>query len=260
MIKNTKMFLVILGLSIISNLQAGPLSVIVPAYFYPSASGSDWDLIGVGLDAGADIVTIMNPASGPGTSYDVNYENAVDNLRLKGGLVIGYVPTTYSARPVAQVKADIDQYVAWYDIDGIFLDETLGDGSLATLQYYSEIYHYIKSNYPGFLVVGNAGNDATDLYLWWPVVDVLVTFEGYSWDYYPDSVPSWRWTFSEDCFAMIVHSMVATPSEYYVNEISDMARNRNTRYVYITDETYASNPFDQLPSFWWELMYDVIYR
>lgn len=240
--------------------MGGPLTAIVPAYFHPSAGGSDWDKIAIGLDSGADIITVMNPASGPGANVDTNYVNAVNNLVSKGGEVIGYVPTTYGVRPINDVKADIDKYLNWYDIDGIFLDETSGTGTLAVLQYYSEIYHYIKDINPDLLVVGNSGNDATSLYLWWPVVDVLVTYEGFSWNYYPDSVPTWRTSFQSDRFAMIVHTLIATPGEFYMNEITDIARSRNTKYVYVTDSTFAANPFDELPTFWWEFMYDIIYR
>jgi hypothetical protein len=239
---------------------AGSLTAIVPAYFYPTATGSDWDKIGVGLDAGAKIVTIMNPENGPGFVYDPNYGAAVNKLRGKGGKVIGYVPTTFGVRPLSEVKNDIDLYVSRYGIDGIFLDETFNDGTITTLLYYQELYFYIKNLNSNYLVVGNVGTDATSLYLWWPVLDVLITYEGFSWDYYSDPVPSWRTIFTSDHFGMIVHSLVATPSELYLNQITDIARTRNTNYVYVTDKELSSNPFNQLPSFWWEFMYDIIFR
>ena len=238
----------------------GSLTAIVPAYFYPTATGSDWDNIAVGLDAGAKIITIMNPDSGPGFAYDPNYAAAVKKLRDKGGKVIGYVPTTYATRPLSEVKNDIDVYMDRYDIDGIFFDETSNNGTLNTLNYYQELYHYIKDTDPDCLVVGNVGTDGTSLYLWWPVVDVLITYEGFSWDYYSDPVPSWRTVFSSDHFGMIVHSLVATPSELYLNQITDIARTRNTNYVYVTDKELSSNPFNRLPSFWWQFMYDIIFR
>jgi len=236
------------------------LTAIVPAYFYPTATGSDWDKIAVGLDAGAKIVTIMNPENGPGFIYDPNYATAVKKLREKGGKVIGYVPTTFGTRPLLEVKHDIDTYREYYDIDGIFFDETFNDGTVTTLQYYQELYYYIKNIKPDDLVVGNLGTDATSNYLWWPVLDVLITYEGFSWDYYPDPVPSWRTLFSSDHFGMIVHSLVATPSKLYLNQITDIARTRNTDYVYVTDKELVNNPFNQLPSFWWEFMYDIIFR
>src|SRR5215472_2688384 len=48
---------------------AGSLGVLVPAYFYPSFLGSDWDR----MDTAAGkipLTAIMNPASGPGPSQN----------------------------------------------------------------------------------------------------------------------------------------------------------------------------------------------
>ena len=70
----------------------------------------------------------MNPGSGPGAGPNSDYTHEVDLLRAAGGQVIGYVPTTYGARPIDQVLADVDAYYAWYGLDGIYFDEVASAG------------------------------------------------------------------------------------------------------------------------------------
>ena len=48
--------------------------------------------------------------------------------------MLGYVPTGYGARPLADVLADVRRYLAWYGVDGIFFDEASSDAAL--LPYY----------------------------------------------------------------------------------------------------------------------------
>jgi hypothetical protein len=99
-------------------VEAAPLGILVPAYFYP---GSLWNSMS-NAALRVPLIAIMNPNSGPGASQDPNYIAAVNNLRHTGAQVIGYVSTAYATRLLAQVEADIDSYLSWYTLDGIFLD------------------------------------------------------------------------------------------------------------------------------------------
>src|SRR5205085_1749312 len=74
-------------------------------------------------------VVVINPDSGVGQQQ---YEHWVDvraRARVAGQKAIGYVYTNGGARPPAAVAAEVQQYLAWYDVDGIFLDGTPGDCS-----------------------------------------------------------------------------------------------------------------------------------
>jgi hypothetical protein len=54
---------------------------LVPAYIYPSWSGSDWDKL---IAAGDRVWAIMNPNSGPGTSSNSDYVAPRPAGRLQG--------------------------------------------------------------------------------------------------------------------------------------------------------------------------------
>jgi Spherulation-specific family 4 len=153
--------------------DAGTVTALVPAYFYP---GSNWDM----LDQAAGIIpveAIMNPASGPGSSVDPNYVTAVNNLQSAGGKVLGYVPTTFGTRSLAAVESDINFYVNNYHVNGIFLDEVSASQS-GDHAYYAALYQYIKSLSSNLSVVDNTGIPFPPVDTFVDVADTLVTFEG----------------------------------------------------------------------------------
>src|SRR5205814_2638949 len=139
-------------------------------------------------------------------SPNADYTRAVSALRNSGGLVIGYVYSSYTMRAIAEVKTDIDRYNSFYTIDGIFVDEMTNDSDAAHLAYYEELYRYIKGKQPSYLVVGNPGINTLANYLLRPAADALVTFEnntGYA-QYVPDP---WTQTqpaisFADLCYAV----------------------------------------------------------
>jgi hypothetical protein len=234
---------VVLLLGLGAAFRAGALGVLVPAYFYP-AQGSAWDSLNRAAQR-VPLIAIMNPNNGPTTAPIADYSRAVTALRNAGGLVIGYVYSSYTARPVAQVKADIDRYLSFYTIDGIFVDEMTNDPDAAHLAYYAELYSYIKSNRPSYLVVGNPGTKTLADYLLRPTADLLVTFEnntGYA-QYVPDP---WTQTRPATAFS---HLCYATAAAETMTNYVDLAARRNAGYIYVTDDS-GSNPWDRLPSYW----------
>ena len=90
--------------------DAPRLRLLVPAYFYPAGDGSkDWDRL-FAASATVPIVAIVNPASGPGKKAAPNYlELFAKAQRTEKITLIGYVPTSYGKRPLAEVKADVDR-------------------------------------------------------------------------------------------------------------------------------------------------------
>src|SRR5262245_28411723 len=96
--------------------RADQVTALVPAYFYPTWwSGSPWDDLNKAA-AKIPIEAIMNPASGPGADVNTDYVAAVGALQNAGGKVIGYVSTGFGARSAADVKADINAYLSWYNV------------------------------------------------------------------------------------------------------------------------------------------------
>ena len=223
------------------------LTAIVPAYFYPSGGG----LTGYWADLNAaaariPVTAIMNPGSGPGTFQNSDYVSAVNNLRTAGGKVIAYVSTSYGSRSSTVVKADIDKYVNWYNIDGIFFDEMTNSGTNGTLNYYGDLYDYVKAINPTWEVMGNPGTSTTESYLTRPVADSLLVFENVGANYPGYTPSSWNFNYDPGAIGHLVHT---TASQSDMLAYLDLAVQRNAGQVYITNDVLG-NPWDTLPSYW----------
>ena len=112
--------------------------LMVPAYSYPSSAPDSihyWNTMTYNMKGS---IFIMNPNSGPSTIVNSDYVTAVNNATLYGIHIIGYVATTYGAKSLIDVKAEIDLYFNQYtNISGIFLDETAS--SIIDVSYYQNI-------------------------------------------------------------------------------------------------------------------------
>jgi len=217
------------------NLTSACMGISIPAYFYP---GPLWDQ--AIADAPATSIMIMNPSNGPGTSLNSDYVAAVSDAQAAGVMVLGYVYTLYGTRDIATVKADIDSYMNWYAVDGIFLDEVSND--VPELAFYQELDNYIKSK-PGTLNMINPGTIPDEQYM--NAADIIVVFEGpYSnyvgatFDPWIDNYPAYRFQ----------HLVYDTPVASFENAWN-IAKGENVGYIYITDDA-APNPWNSLPSYW----------
>ncbi len=222
---------------------ANPMGILIPAYFYPTwwdAGTNRWDEL-VTAAKKVDLVAIMNPDSGPGTSQNSDYVTAVTQMRGAGGRVIGYVPTTYGDRDAADCRGDIDAYYAWYAVDGIFFDEMSTD--TGKINYYRDLRDYVTGKDASAFITGNAGVNTDAGYI--DTADLLVIFEqstGYdAWE------PSaWVRSFPDERFCNLVYGVSTKATmESYV----ELARTRNIGCVFITDDT-LENPWNTLPEYW----------
>ncbi len=228
----------------VGDLGRGPMQALVPAYFYPSGNPY-WGTLTTSA-AATGVNAILNPNSGPGTSADPNYVTAVNNLRAAGGHVFGYVHTSYGARALGTVEAEIDSYVNFYAVDGIFIDEMSNDNNAAHLTYYATVYNYVKSKNPVFRVIGNPGTNTQEAYLTRPTADVLVIFEDTASNYAAFAPSAWVSNYTPDHFAHIIHS---EPSAASLARDLGLAALRNAGLVYVTNDV-LSNPYDTLPPYW----------
>ena len=226
-----------------ADVRAAQLGTLVPAYFYPSPE-SYWRELNSAA-AQIPLIAILNPNSGPGPSRDLNYVKAVEALRLCGGSVVGYVSSSYTARDMSLVKEDIDRYRAFYAIDGIFVDEMTGDDTAAHVQYYRQIYDYIKALNANYRVITNPGTQVEEVYARRPVADILVTFENET-DYDPYVPSSWTKAYAPERFS---HLPYAVATREQMTNYVQLADQRRVAWVYVTDDN-GSNPWDRLPSYW----------
>jgi hypothetical protein len=217
------------------------LGFLVPAYFYPVPNGA-WETLNR-TALRVPLIAILNPNSGPGTSAENNYRQAISNLHSAGGRVIGYVHTSYGARLLSDVKEDVDRYLSFYSVDGFFIDEMDNRNLPLSYGYYADLYQYIKANNAAFIVVGNPGTTTREEYL--TGADMLVTFEnntGYD-TYVPD-----RWTTNYPA-SRFAHLPYAVSSGATMTNYIQLARARNVGFIFVTDDLLP-NPWDRLPEYW----------
>ena len=246
--------------------QPGPLEILVPAYFYPSAT-SDWNALTASAIAhpSVAITAIMNPNNGVFSSADANFTRAATQFVGAGGKVLGYVYTRYGkgSRSIADIKANIDKYLQFYGrerISGIFLDEMASETS--KLDFYREIYSYIKGIDPSLRVVGNPGLIPTAGYA--GIADTLVSFEGPAADYQkfdPRTQNAWLYTYTNRTQAMLTHNTATCGAMQGAVQAAASARN-NTGWVYATEREFnyatgVGNPWAALPTYWDALVQTV---
>ncbi|MGZ4277620.1 MAG: spherulation-specific family 4 protein [Solirubrobacteraceae bacterium] len=158
-------------------------ATLIPAYVPPHA------LVELARASSRPRLLVINPSNGPGAEPTPAYRAAVRTAQRAGARVLGYVHTTYGARPARDVMTDIDRYTSWYGVDGIFLDEAAHD--VARVGYYAALGHHVRSGGAGRVVVLNPG--VVPAWEYFDLADVIVTFEGpyAAYGAAMDATPDW---------------------------------------------------------------------
>jgi len=203
-------------------------SSIVPAYLRPEA------ILQLVERSTLPRLLVVNPASGPGAARDREYRMAVAAAQAAGALVLGYVPTTWAARPAAEVTADVDRYRAWYGVDGVFLDEAASAADKLT--FYHAVSHHARAEGARFVVL-NPGLVPARGYF--DLADVTVTFEGPISAYHerrrPDGVPPER----------TAHLIYGASREQALRALEPAP---SAGYVYLTSGTLP-HPWGSVPDY-----------
>ncbi len=237
--------------------------ILVPAYFYPE-TGSPWEALIATAQRTRNqvqITTIFNPDDGHFSAVDAQQDAVARRFVAAGGSLVAYVYTKWGTgeRPLAEVEADIDAYLDLYGhlpISGFFLDEMSTESS--SLNFYRQLYAYIKSRDASLRVIGNPGAIPSDA-AYADVADVLVSFEHYGadyGDYDPRDAAPWLYERANDHAAMIAHDVSGCAAMQAMLGMGRGAR-YNMGYVYITDDSFdvgsrrgEGNPYDSLPTYW----------
>jgi Spherulation-specific family 4/PEP-CTERM motif len=251
------------------SFAATPIEIIVPAYFYPSFSGSDWDRMTTAVQSGVRVTAIMNPGSGPGTASNSDYVAAIGTFRAAGGTVVGYVPSGYVGKQVnagsscqpasgstyttGDVVGCAARYSSFYAVDGIFVDEmgapTVGATEAEVLAFYQTLYDGIKGVNAGWKIFGNPGQSAPEGLLRTGAAggaDTLVTFENFAALYAGTPPAAYTANYDGSRFANI---LIESGTGFDVDAAVRLAGSRNVGYFYATDDRLP-NPYDVLPSYW----------
>ena len=239
---------------------AGPQKIAVPAYFPP---GGYWTQLG---RLAGNAVAVANPNSGPGSSFDQSYADAISAAHNAGVKVLGYVDTGYFGFPpnnrrtrsgetsaaawTSQAEGDVDAWYGYYGgsgLDGIFFDDALADcgSGNAHVSLYITLRDHVKQHADA-TVVDNPGGSVEQCYT--SAADTLVTFEGTYASYVNWSPPAWESSASP---GRLWHLVYDTPDENSMTNAIALSKARNAGYVYVTPDN-GSNPWDTLPtgSYW----------
>ena len=221
--------------------------LLIPLYSYPNWYNPPayiWDDVAA-ANSQVPVTAIINPNNGPdGGPPNSDYVVGLNDLRSAGVTILGYVYTSYGARDINAVKADIDLYDQYFDIDGIFFDEVAS--SAGQLSYYETLYTYVLDRPNLDQVVLNPGTQIDQAYVSALSQATTIIFE--------DAVSAWNgcvadgyvYQYPPERFAMLAHSV--TDSSQLAKYV-DLATTRHIAYVYLTDDSLP-NPWNSLPAFW----------
>lgn len=215
--------------------------IVVPAYFNQT---SEW----APTIAAAPYVEfiILNPSSGPGEVPDAVLQGYVQQAQAAGIRIVGYIYTDLARRGLVDLAAEIRTYEAWYGVDGIFIDGAQHQAQY--IPYYRVLARLIRATGPDEtdgIVFFNPGFVPDEGFM--EIADIVGTYEWYYDRYTGAEFPDWIDDYPASRFFHIIHD---TPSdEVVLQQVLDLAEQRNTGYLYITDRV-ESAAYGSLPSNW----------
>jgi hypothetical protein len=220
------------------------MSILVPAYFYPSGPGRDeWQRM---LEAArkAPIVIIANPASGPGRRANPLYQDMIRRAVEAKITVIGYVSTSYARRTIDEIREDCRRWMEFYpEISGFFLDEQTSDAE--HVENYRAYIAEAKAANPSARIFTNPGTTCDQGYLSRAGVDVVCIFEGPK-ALRGDERPAWATRYEPQRFAALPYAQKG--KEAPGREVAQ-ALKMGIGHIYTTDDE-GRNPWDRLPREW----------
>jgi hypothetical protein len=214
----------------------------VPAYFYPWPDDPTWPMLAE-LPPGS--IVVMTPDNGPGKAVDPQYRTALSYLTGTSTTLYGYVDSAYAARDPAVLLAEVETYVEWYGITGVFVDQVLATAP------HRDAYEWLSARLRqrGLRVALNPGQPVIDpSYL--DIADHVLVFEGTLTGYREASIPAWTADVDRD---RLWHCVYEVDDETACREVLALAAQRNAGVVFATDGRMP-NPWDRLPPYWTALL------
>jgi len=207
--------------------------IIIPLYSYP---GNEWREVANIKEAYplVPIVAVINPDNGPGTSQDPNYVSGIGLLHSAGVTVVGYVYTSYAARPITSVIANINSWKQMYKVNGIFFDQMSNVPGYEN--YYSSLNSYAASL--GYTItIGNPGAAVPASYI--GTLDNILIYENVG-------LPSISYLsslgYQKSDFSSVSYGVPTIDSSFLSSSSAYLG------YVYVTDQNMP-NPYTTLPSY-----------
>ncbi len=145
---------------------------------------------------------------------------------------------------IQNIFDEIDQYYSFYPtIDGMFFDETNNDGDATDLDYYGQIYAYVKAKGGLALVVQNPGTYVPEAMV--DLADTWMSSEGSATSYLTRNVTSTLYEkyYPPSKWWHCVHGV----GYHQLDEYIDMAKRRGAGYISLVQD----NGYNALPT-WFE--------
>ena len=254
-------------------------SVVAPTYFYPEVTDGWAKVVMAAMYVSA---VMVNPDSGPGAQKLQEFAAVAKRSQAAGMQVLGYIPSGYGTRQIADVVSELNSYRTWYEVDGFFIDEmyTAGEQQLhagfasfavslalccctpiycyadtSKVQYYQQIYDAVKEralneSVSSEQLIFNPGQPSVpEEYM--PLADTFLTFEG-SVESYQSFLPAdYTSKYAPSKFYHVVYRV----SNATINATLSQFNSQHAEYLYITDLD-EPNPYDALPanSTWAQLL------
>lgn len=206
-------------------------ALMIPLYIYPTNPA--WETL-VSLRQAhpkVKMAVVINPASGSGSSIDQNYVKGVNSLKAAGITVLGYTHTGYGKVPISSVQTDIQNYLTWYSVQGIFYDQASSQDTFVS--YYKSLVNLLPYT---LFSCGNFGVIPSSSYL--GIFDCANIYEN-----------AGLAQFSINAFfqtACGIYYSVPAVSSLWLN-------NYQLSYLYVTDQSLP-NPYGALPSYFSQLV------
>ncbi len=145
-----------ISVSTISNKNTEKTGLIIPLYFDPNGSWNNLLKIHKQFPK-VPFMVIINPDNGPGQNFSSIYLSWTQKMEGLGIMVLGYIYTSYGNRSIDAVQNQTLEYLEWYHVEGIFLDEVSDNSSYG--QYYENITEMCRSIGAEY-IAGNPGTYA----------------------------------------------------------------------------------------------------
>ncbi len=217
------------------------LELLVPAYFYPTTHADEWQSL-IEVAKRQPLSVIVNPDNGAGKALDPNYVTAIDALRAAGGKAYGYVGSDVATRNSSDIQAEIDDYLDWYALDGLFIDEV--SEHAAGLDYYKDIQTYVAKKAPALGLIGNPGTTTDNGYV--EIFDTLVTYEDSAADVQTFAPIPQQSKYDASRFAMLVYDA----DERVMKSLLSNAAAANVGFIYATNTPAGDDLWLELPTYW----------
>lgn len=134
--------------------MVSPAAILLPLYIYPSIGAWNFLTQSIAANPSLQFNVIVNPDSGPGNTPlpDSSYIAGITSLKKHTNVkLLGYVHTSYAARPLAEIERNISIYAGWKNykasdirVSGIFFDEVSSTSSKTVLSYMSTLSAFTK--------------------------------------------------------------------------------------------------------------------